>query len=87
MTTGMASMLSVVTPRIPAIKVVVWLPDSADAYGAVLAGNTVVANVDIIVARNVGACADAQGDVVVASRVDIARVQTDGRVEVTGHII
>ena len=58
----------------------------ADTDGAGLTTTTSATNIDIVVARNVRACAEAQSNVVIASRVDIERIQTEGRVEVAVRI-
>ena len=49
MSTGMALALPVVTPRMPAMNVRVWLP-IADADRAALAGHALVADVDVVAA-------------------------------------
>ena len=85
-TTGTAFTFPDVTPQNAGDKALLSaLPDWPIRMRAGLTTTIGATNIDIVVAGgNVRACAEAQSDVVVASRVDIERIQTDGCVEVTG---
>ena len=78
-------------PLIPAIKVAVWRPVpsarvASNADRIRLVCDTLVANIDIVIACNTVACPRTQSDIEVAGSVIRERVRTDGRVGATGIV-